>query len=277
MKNIFIIPLLGILVIFGSCEFNDGDERPVEVTPKFGVATINIVMAVTTANDMDPEGVDVWIDEVLQGEQMSAGDVVSVQHEFPQGSYFRSVLGGEFPKYIDNPIASVENNLAHATAAEMLPADHNTPLQGQLKDGGSYTLVVYGFGALNHDYEHLFMVEDDLTAPSSGNAKIRFLNAAGGECWDNTCEIEFEIGGTSYGSGIWGGDVFGAGLTAFTDFTEIAPGTLTVDSFDGDAAAYFSDDVTVEAGGIYTIVISGNETNGELAVAEPIKYTVIEH
>ena len=189
---------------------------------------------------------------------------------------FRSVFGGEAPRYLTNPIDEVHTILTYATASEMLPEDHNEPLQGQLKDGGSYTLIDFGFGALNHDYEHLFMVEDDLTPPSSGMAKVRFANAGGGECWDNTCELSFEVGGNDLGFGIWGGDVFGDGLSAFTDFSELSPGSITVDVYDGTGALYFTGTVDVSANGIYTVVFFGNE-NDPVITPEPNKFEVITH
>lgn len=278
MKNIikYSLMLLGAILMAASCTINDGDERPVEVTPKLGTATLNVVMAVTTADDLGIDGVDVWADEIIAGSKMRPGDIVSLEYEFPQGSLFRSVFGGTSPRYLDNPIADVHNILTYATAAEMLPEDHNEPLRGQLKDGGSYTLIDYGFGALNHDYEHFFMVEDDLTPPASGMAKVRFLNAGGGECWDNTCELSFQVGGNDLGTGIWGGDLFGDGLTSFTDFSELSPGTINVDVYDGDAALYFSGSVDVAAGGIYTVVFFGNEAD-PVAYPEPNKFEVITH
>ncbi len=157
-----------------------------------------------------------------------------------------------------------------------MPEDHNAPLQGQLKNGGYYTLITFGFGGLNHDFEYMNLVEDDLTPPSGGNAKVRFVNAGGGECWDNTCELSFQVGGTDMGFGIWGGDLFGDGLSAFSDWSEIAPGGLTVDVFDGNGDAYFSGTATVTGGGVHTIVFSGNETN-DLGTPEPYRLTVINH
>lgn len=278
MKNIikYKLVLLAVLFIAVSCTENDGDERPVEVTPKLGTATLNIIMAVTTADDLGYDGIDIWADELKAGPNMKPGEIVTVEYEFPQGSLFRSVLGGEAPKYLDNPIDEIETLLTYSTASEMLPEDHNMPLQGQLKDGSSYTLINYGFGALNHDYEYLFMVEDDLTPPTSGMARVRFVNAGGGECWDNTCELNFQIGGVDLGTGLWGGDLFGDGLSSFTDFSDLSPGSLSVDVYDGTGALYFNGTIDVTAGGIYTVVFFGNEAD-PIITPEPNKFEVIAH
>jgi hypothetical protein len=278
MKNImkYNLWLLGLLFIVSSCTEYDGDDRGVEVTPKLGTATVNLIMAVTAADDLGGDGIDMWIDEVNAGQKMQPGDALSVEYEFPQGTMFRSVLGGKAPKYLSNPIGSVETIITVATAADLLPATHNEPLQGQLKDGASYTLIHSGFGGLNHDFEHMFKVEDDMTPPSGGNAKVRFVNAAGGECWDNTCEISFQIAGTDYGAGVWGNDVFGAGLSSITPWAEITPGSVTVDTFDGDGDAYFSGSVTLVSGGIYTVIISGNVTN-DVTKDEPLRLNTLSH
>ena len=279
MKNIikYNLVLLAAVFMAASCTENDGDERPVEVTPKLGTATLNIVMAVTTADDLGFKGIDVWADETIAGPEMRPGDITTVEYEFPQGTLFRSVFGGEHPKYLTNPIHDVDNVLTYATVADMLPDDHNAPLQGQLKNGGSYTVIDFGFGALlPFDYDHFVMIEDDLTPSSSGSAKVRFANAGGGECWDNTCELSFEVGGTNLGSAIWGGDLWGAGLSAFTDFSELTPGTITVNVFDGTGAAYFTGTVDVQAGGVYTVVFFGNEEDPG-TTPEPNKFEVLSH
>ena len=79
------------------------------------------------------------------------------------------------------------------------------------------------------------------------------------------------------GTAFWGSDIlFGAGASAFTDWSEISPGSITVDAIDGADAAYFSGSVSLEAGGIYTVVISGNVTNGVMT-DEPIRFNTITH
>ncbi|MDA0196344.1 MAG: hypothetical protein O2887_14880 [Bacteroidetes bacterium] len=274
--NKYNLSIVAIVFLLAGCSIDDGDDRVVQVTPKLGTATLNLIMAVTDADGLGGDGIDLYVDETKAGSNMQSGDVISMQYEFPQGTIFRSVIGGDAPVYLTNPIGDYESILQWFTVAELMPEDHNAPLQGQLKNGGSYTLYSSGFGDLNHDFEWMFMVEDDLTAPSGGNAKVRFVNAGGGECWDNTCELSFQVGGTDMGFGIWGGDVFGAGLSSFTDWSEIAPGSLSVDVFDGNGDPYFTGTVNVTGGGIHTIVFSGNETNN-LSTPEPYRFTKIDH
>ena len=95
MKNFikYKLVLLAVVFLAVSCVEEDGDERSVEVTPKLGKATLNIVMAVTTADDLGYDGIDLWADEVKAGPNMRPGDIVSLEYEFPQGSLFRSVFG----------------------------------------------------------------------------------------------------------------------------------------------------------------------------------------
>ena len=281
MKNIikYNLVLLAAVFMAASCTENDGDERPVEVTPKLGTATLNIVMAVTTADDLGFKGIDVWADETIAGPEMRPGDITTVEYEFPQGTLFRSVFGGEHPKYLTNPIHDVDNVLTYATVADMLPDDHNAPLQGQLKNGGSYTVIDFGFGALlPFDYDHFVMIEDDLTPPSSGMAKVRFANAGGGECWDNSCALRFEVGGVDYGTAYWGGDILAEpGSSAFTDFSELSPGTISINAYEGiGGTLWFSGSVDVEANGIYTVVFFGNEEDPG-TTPEPNKFEVLSH
>ncbi|MFY0653611.1 MAG: DUF4397 domain-containing protein [Cyclobacteriaceae bacterium] len=270
--------LLGIVFLAISCTEYDGDERPIPVTPKLGTAKLNLIMAVTTADDLGGEGVDFWVDETNLGPKMQPGDVVSMDYEFPQGTMFRSVIGGKAPKYLSNPISSVETILTWWTVSELMPATHNEPLQGQLKDGASYTIINTGFGNLNHDYEYMVMVEDDLTPPASGQAKVRFVHASGGECWNNWCIVSFQVGGVDLGTSYWGGDsVYGASAgQAFTDFVDITPGSLTVDVIDGGGDPYWQGTIDVAAGGIYTVVFSGNEVD-PVKTPEPNKFNLITH
>ena len=281
MKTIYKYNLAIICALFliTSCEIDDGDDRDVEFTPKLGTATVNLINAVTSADDLNDHGfpcngVDLWVDETKHGQNMQLGDIMTVEHDFPQGSIFRAVHGDQSPTYLTNGVVDYHTIFAWNTAAALLPADHNAPLQGQLKDGGSYTAVFFDFGNLSHDYPSVLLVEDDLAAPSGGNAKIRFVNAAGGECWNNTCVTTFMMGTTNLGTAVWG--TFG---DAFTSFVEVAPGSLSIETLDGDGASYFTGTVDVTAGGIYTIVFSGNEgySDSPIATAEPNRYTVLEH
>ena len=59
-------------------------------------------------------------------------------------------------------------------------------------------------GTLVMTFQLFALIEDDLTAPSGGNAKIRFVNAAGGECWHNTCAMTFMLGTTDLGTAFLG-------------------------------------------------------------------------
>lgn len=288
MKTIYKYNLAIICALFliTSCEIDDGDDRDVEFTPKLGTATVNLINGVTTADDLADlgfpiDGVDLWVDETKYGQNMQSGDVMTVEHEFPQGTMFRAVHGGQSPTYLTNGVHDYHTILVSNTASDLLPADHNAPLQGQLKDGASYTIVAYAFGALDDhgDYSHMTMIEDDLSAPSGGNAKVRFVNAGGGECWSNTCQLECFVDGNSIGVSTWGEDAlaaFGISGDVFTDFVEVSPGTLNIDLENGGASPYFSGTVNVSAGGIYTIVFSGNEID-PVATPEPHRLTMIEH
>ncbi|MEP2024734.1 MAG: hypothetical protein ABJH98_01890 [Reichenbachiella sp.] len=281
MKTIykFNLAIICALFLITSCEIDDGDDRDVEFTPKLGTATINLINAVTSADELEAQGfpingVDLWVDETKHGQNMQLGDILTVDHEFPQGSMFRAVHGDQSPTYLTNGVVDYHTIFASNTAAAMLPAEHNVPLQGQLIDGASYTAIYFDFGGLSHDYPAVQLIEDDLTAPTGGNAKVRFVNAAGGECWNNSCVTTFMNGTTNLGTAIWG--PFGA---AITDFVEVSAGSLNIETLDGDGASYFTGSVNVTSGGVYTIVFSGNEgySDSPTVTPEPNKYTVLQH
>lgn len=285
MKTIYRYNLAIICALFliSGCEVDDGDDRAVEFTPKLGTATINLINGVTSADDLADHdfpinGVDLWVDETKHGQNMQSGDILTVEHDFPQGSLFRAVHGDQSPIYLTNSVGSYETVMAWNTAAATLPADHNVPLQGQLKDGGSYTAVFYDFGNISTCCGTMLLVEDDLTPPAGGNAKVRFVNAAGGECWHNTCAMTFMLGTTDLGTAYWGGAGIGGG-PGFTDFSEVAAGSLSIEALDGDGASFFTGTVDVSAGGVYTVVFTGFEgySDDPIRTAEPNKYTVLTH
>lgn len=264
MKNINLILINLLLVMIGlsSCEYDDADKRDIEYTPKLGTANIlytNSMIELLETETTDPTDtllstIDIWADETLSFTgaygSVSAG---YLPHDYPQGTIFRAVFEGRFPNYRTQfGNTSTTNILNFDYAADILPSEHNAPLTGQLKDGGNYTVIAAGsfLGT-----SHFIALEDDLTAPAGGNAKIRFVNAA----W------ELSPGANP---ALFGADVSEAGLGALvaaadfefrdvTSFQEVTAGAL---NFTVDAPFSTSEvDTTLnlEAGKIYTLILEG--------------------
>ncbi len=113
-----------------------------------------------------------------------------------------------------------------------------------LEDQKAYSLFIYDkFDAL----KYLF-VKDDLTAPASGKAKLRFVHLS-----PDAPELSLSIAGKD-------ADLFsGKAFKSYTDFTEIDPAakvTFHVENADGSVTATLAD-IKIEAGKIYTVWVKG--------------------
>lgn len=253
INKLFLCLLLGTIV---SCQIDDGDSDPVEFTPKLGTANIAILNTMTDTDDAGFTTVDIYADETKVMSEITFGIFSTgyMEHEFPQGTIFRAVQGGTAPVYLSNPVPGIENNITNATVAALLPESHNAPLQGQLKNGASYTVALLG-NVNSIGFETFVMAEDDLTAPSGGS-RVRFLNASIDNCVFNSCLADFSMNGTVLGTSDWGNQ---NGEAAFSDFVEVSETTLSLTITDPtDDTELFTGSVEVPAGGVYTVVFMGD-------------------
>jgi hypothetical protein len=134
-----------------------------------------------------------------------------------------------------------EQDIAAKTAAE------NTLVSstGQFDANANYTVFLVGQStALG-----LVMVNDDLTAPSSGKAKIRFVNASPSASSASLL--------TSASTGLFSNVAY----RAFSNYMEVTPGTYPFLVMSGNNRSAASG-VTLEAGKIYTIYAKGVIGNG---------------
>jgi hypothetical protein len=123
-----------------------------------------------------------------------------------------------------------------------------------LDDGDHYTLV-----ALHRDdgTAVLRAFEDDLDAPSAGKAKVRIIHAASG-----IEEVDLVPTGTN-------NELFeGVDPNSATQYIEVNPmaGTLEVRKENENRVLLRIPDVNLEAGKIYTIVVTGGRNKAPLEV-----------
>ena len=266
------ILLLGFVLI-ASCTVDDGDTDPVEFTPKLGKASIAILNTLTDTDDAGFTTVDIYADEtkVMSGGTFGTFTSGYISYDYPQGTIFRATQGGTPPVYLSNPVPGIENNITNATVASLLPEEHNAPLQGQLKSGGSYTVALLG-NVNSFGFEVFVMVEDDLTAPVSGS-KVRFLNASIENCVSNSCIAAFSVNGTELGRSDWGSQ---NGEAAFSSFVDVSDTSLNlVVSDPTDATELFTGSVDIPAGGIYTVVFLGDSFS--TVDGEGLQFKVFRH
>lgn len=121
----------------------------------------------------------------------------------------------------------------------------NTVLSAPLTfKGGSYTLFAAGTADGNNTVG--ILTEDDLSAPSSGQAKIRFVHAA-----SDAPAVNFLLNDSLLQSG--------NAYKSATAFKEVAAGTYTIklNNASTGETAISRPDVVLEAGKIYTVVAQG--------------------
>lgn len=140
--------------------------------------------------------------------------------------------------------------LRPAGAAESEPLAANS--EG-LDDGDHYTI----FAVPGDDEKPMLrVVEDDLTRPADGKARIRVVNAA-----RDAGEIDVVAGDTV---------VDGVNFQTVSSYAEVDPwaGSLQVKA-EGQAAALATvPDVRFDAGKVYTVVVAGRPTAPEAFVIE---------
>ena len=195
-------------------------------------------------------------------------------------------LNGYTP-YLDAQYGDVQINVTQGT---------NTSYIASREFGNSVTFTATGGpnGPIATYYHTVFAVKnakatadslilfyDDLTAPASGKAKVRFVNLAPG-----APAVDFGITGqssplfsnTAYGRA--GGSVLsGSGLNAFSlgPFTAVDAGTVSfsvLKTSDQSAIALVNSpltNITLQAGKIYTIYINGTPGTADIGA------TVITH
>jgi hypothetical protein len=138
----------------------------------------------------------------------------------------------------------------------------NTVLSAPVKfKDGSYTL--FATGETDGNTTVGILTEDDLGAPSSGKAKIRFVHAA-----SDAPAVNFLLNDSLLQTG--------TGYKSATEFKEMAAGTYTVrlNNATSGETAISRNDVVLEAGKIYTVVAQGL-VNATPVVEQPFALNIL--
>ncbi len=267
LKIIYLLALA--LFIFTGCQISDADDRGLQMQPTLGNTNIQIIQTILGS---DVEGVDIWVDSEnkFAGAKLLDNTDGYVNHRFPQGTLLRVVAEGRFPSHGEGD-AHLATLFSTDAASTWLPATHNAPLQGQLKEDGFYTIVSSGFfdpDDWSANDIHSIIVEDDQTAPAAGQARVRYINAV----------IDVFTQGVTAAqrtAGLFGTiDIIDsdAATTIFTavkvgetsGYVSIAPGTynyaatLNLPRFGGANTGYSGGAATFEAGKTYNVIFYGS-------------------
>jgi hypothetical protein len=116
----------------------------------------------------------------------------------------------------------------------------------------------------NADTAEAVLVSDDLSAPATGQAKVRFVNL--GSDLD-TVDVAVEAGAVLFPNSSFKGS---------TNFQTIAPGSYALELRDAGTTTVVlpAESLTFEAGGIYTVFVAG--MTGGIG-AEAVGLTVLRH
>lgn len=140
----------------------------------------------------------------------------------------------------------------------------------KVQDGAAYTVIATSLDSLlGFNYS---VLTDDLSAPESGKAKIRYYNAAP-DLWHY---FDGVVHDNSVSVGTFAGYIFAD--RAFRDFTEFVQLPAGTYSFDVISDSTFMPvdslpNVTLQDGKIYTMITTGSH-NGS---SQPIQTKLIQH
>lgn len=202
--------LLGLTMVFSSCSKGD-NEIMVEGEAK--------VMIVNSAAGSQPQ------DFYLNGAKVTSSAVAYSQST----SYITTSAGKERKAEFKNAGSASANSTSSA----------------DLSAGENYTFF-YTSNVNGSGNSSLFL-KDETTSSSSGKAKVRFVNLAGGLASANL----IVSGGATWASNIAFGTASG--------FSEVNPGTFTLQTALSSSTATTANlgSFTLQAGKIYTIYTSG--------------------
>ncbi|MDB5090776.1 MAG: hypothetical protein JWR09_4770 [Mucilaginibacter sp.] len=195
-------------------------------------------------------------------------------------------LNGYTP-YLDAQYGDVQINVTQGTNTSYIASREFGNSATFTATGGpngpiaTYYHTVFAIKNAKATADSLILFYDDLTAPASGKAKVRFVNLASG-----TPAVDFGITGqtnalftnTAYGRA--GGSVLsGSGLNAFSlgPFISVDAGTVSfsVLKTNNQSAITLVNDplknITLQAGKIYTIYINGTPGSADISA------TIITH
>lgn len=224
MKTVFNLPtrssFLGLmfvaatLMLASSCKKDDGYQFDGSVTAK-----VQLVNA-----SADAGSVSLYIDNILRTPNAVA---------YGSASGYNNAYTGQQDVTVQN---ATGNTLA--------------TLSSQIDAANVYTYILAGAGTA----QALIAVNDDQTAPASGKARIRFVQAS-----SNAATLSLIANGTALFSGI--------NYKAASAYMDVAAGSYTFKLANASTTLFTSTTISLTAGKIYTIYSKGQvEGSGNAAL-----------
>lgn len=205
-----ISAVLGLAVLFSSCLKNNDDYKP-------GVSSVTLINAYSGSPD-----VDFYID----GNRATTQPLL-----YKQNTAYLGLYSGN--RYVGITKAGDDKALMNAP--------------GGFAPGRSYSLFIAKKGTASGDSITAALAEDNLTAPASGKAKLRFANFMTGS-------PQLDVYAQAAADSLFGKKPF----KSVSVFKEIEPGDKTFEfKQTGQSEVKLSVPVTLEAGKIYTLTAAG--------------------
>ena len=225
-KSMLTIFALTGLVAFSSCS---KDDENTTVNPD---ATVKIVNTLADAGSVD----------VFNGDSKLNSSAIA----YGESTGYLSVAKGD------------------ATFNFKATINGNTVLSTPVKfKSGNYSLFAAGVAGDNTTMG--ILTEDNLDAPASGKAKIRFVHAS-----SNAPTVNFLVGDSLLNPNV--------GFKAASAFKEMPAGTYTVklNNANSGEAAISKDGVVLQAGKIYTVVAQG-QVNATPVLQQSLSLNVLSN
>lgn len=202
--------VLGLAVLFSSCLKNNDDYKP-------GVSSVSLINAYSGS-----PSVDFYID---------GGKVTTQPLLYKQNTAYLGLYSGN--RYVGISKGGDDKALMNAP--------------GGFAPDKVYSLFIARKGAASGDSITAGLAEDNLTAPASGKAKIRFANFSAGS-------VQIDVYEEGAADSLFGKKSF----RTVSAFKEVEPGNKIYELRQtGQAEVHISAPVTLEAGKIYTITAAG--------------------
>lgn len=178
---------------------------------------------------------------------VNAGENASNQDFFIEGTKIASAVSeGQSTNYITTTNSGSDRNVEFRASGS---SEVYASMKTDLKENKNYTFILSGTGSS----ARIIAMEDDLTAPSSGKAKVRFIHASSAA--PENVDI-YTINGEANRV-----KIATVGRYQASSFTEIDPsfgvGVVTAGSTDLGQIQTLSFG-SLQAGHIYTILVSGS-------------------
>lgn len=222
MKKLLSLSFLAAIMLFGACKKSSGPSNNASVMFVYGCSGINGNLSVTANNTPVPSAQNLTFLGTSGYQNITSGSAVPISF-----------------------------NILGTTSGSTAPLTSGT---ASFTTGTDYSVFASGSTAALS----VFYTTDDLSAPASGNAKIRLVNLSS----DN-----LSLTGTTAASGSTTTNMFASGVnkTSISGFAQMPAGTykiLVEDTTHATATSYILPSQVLTAGKIYTILYTGINGGG---------------